>query len=449
MIVQKRRYILFLCVASLALPASALDLLSAYDAALSNDPTFRSAMRENEAGQANRMIGRSAMMPRLSGTYTQQSNDSKVNGPAYTNGPYTNLSEAYPSTNGGVNLTMPLFNLQAIAQYRQGMAQANQSQARFLYQTQDLLVRVAQAYTDLLYAQDQLQFVQKQKTAYQEQIKVNTRTFELGEGTLTDKLESLSAYELADAQVIESENDVENTKRKLEAIIGQPITSVQKVKKLQTGFKPTALNPSAFDFWKDAALASNPEILMGQFQIETARQEYLKNNAAHSPTVNFIAGWNIQKSNFVSSIYQNSNTTSAGLQLSLPIFSGGETQGRAAQAAANYEKSKADLDIAKERIITEVRKQFDAVSSGQRRIAALQRAVESATELTRAMRNSVRGGVRINLDILVAEKTLATAQRDLAQAKYNFVLSYLKLKQQAGNLTLEDLERTALNFQKD
>ena len=449
MILFKKCCIVFLCCTVIATPGYALDLLSAYDAALSNDPTFRAAMKENEAGQANRMIGRSSLMPRLSGTYTQQANDSKVNGPAYTNGPYTTFSEAYPSTNGGVNLTQPLFNLQAIAQYRQGMAQADQSQAKFLFQTQDLLVRVAQAYTDLLYAQDQLRFIQKQKTAYQEQIKVNTRTFELGEGTITDKLESLSAYELADAQMIEAENDVENTKRKLEALIGQQLSSVQVVKKLQPGFKPAALAPNAFDYWKDAALNSNPEIQMGQFQIESARQEYLKNNAAHAPTVNFIAGWNVQKSNFVSSIYQNSNTTSAGLQLSLPIFSGGETQGRAAQAAANYEKSKAELDIAKERVITELRKQFDASASGQRRIAALERAVESATELTRAMRSSVRGGVRINLDILVAEKTLATAQRDLAQAKYNYMLSYIKLKQQAGNLTIEDLERVAVNFYKD
>ena len=107
------------------------------------------------------------------------------------------------------------------------------------------------------------------------------------------------------------------------------------------------------------------------------------------------------------------------------------------------------MDIAKERVITELRKQFDASASGQRRIAALERAVDSATELTRAMRSSVRGGVRINLDILVAEKTLATAQRDLAQAKYNYMLSYIKLKQQAGNLTIEDLERVAVNFYKD
>lgn len=430
-------------------PAHALDLLNAYDAALSNDPTFRSAIKENEAGQANRAIGRSALMPRMSGNYTQSVNDSKVNGPAYTNGPVTSFSEAYPSSNGGVNVTQPLFNLQAIAQYRQGMAQANQSQAKFLYQTQDLLVRVVQAYTDLLYALDQLHFIQKQKNAYQEQIKVNARTFELGEGTITDKLESLSAYELADAQVIEAENDVENAKRKLEGLIGQQLSSTQVVKKLQAGFKPITLAPNSFEYWKDTALASNPEILVGQFQIESARQEYLKNNAAHSPTVNFIAGWNVQKSNFVSSIYQNSNTTSAGIQLNLPIFNGGETDARSVQAAAYYEKSKADLDVSKERITTDLRKQFDAVSSGQRRIAALQRAVESATELTRAMRSSVRGGVRINLDILVAEKTLATAQRDLAQAKYNFVLSYLKLKQQAGNLTLEDLEKTALNFYKD
>jgi outer membrane protein, protease secretion system len=436
-------------VACLATPVYALDLMEAYEAALANDPAFRSALKESQAGEAGRVIGRSFLMPRLSGNYNWLQNDSKISGPAFTGGPTTNASLAYPSVSAGAQLTQPLFNLQALAQYRQAMALSDQSQAKFLYQTQDLLVRVLQAYTDLLYAHDDLSYLKTQRDAYKEQVKVNKRTLEKGEGTVTDQLESLSVYELSEAQVIEAEDSLENAKRKLEALIGYTLTSTDALKKIRVKFKPADAAPANYAALRDDALANNVELIAMRHQVEGARQDYLRNQSAHVPTVGMVAGWNLQQSNFVSSIYQNANTTSVGVQVSIPVFSGGEIAGRAAQSRANFEKVQADFDVLKNRVLIELRKQYDLVLSSQKRIAALERAVESSFELTKAMRSSVRGGVRINLDVLLAEKTLATAQRNLAQAKYNFMLANLKMRQQAGNLTLADLEKTALHFVTD
>lgn len=429
--------------------AYALDLLHAYEAALGNDPVFRAAVKENEAGQANRVIGRSALMPKVGANYNQFANDSAISGPIVTNGPSQSIHRSYPSDLLSVQLTQPLFNLAALAQMRQGMAQGDLSDAKFLYETQDLLVRVLQAYSDVLYAQDNLAYLTAQREAYKEQLKVNQKSYERGEGTVTDALETRATYQMSEAQVIEANDNLENAKRKLEALIGEHLHSAKEVRPLASNFRVSPLLPKAFELWKDNALASNPELRGAEHNVEIARQEYEKQKAAHYPVVSAVAGWSQQKSQNYSAINQNAINSQVGVQLSVPIFTGGETVGRTTQARANYEKAQSERDQTRDKIITELRRQYDAVNSSLQKVEALNRAVESATELTKAMRKSVQGGQRINLDVLVADKGLATAKRDLAQAKYTYMLALLKLKQQAGNLTLEDLEKVSLNFQRD
>lgn len=436
--------------AAFASPAAhALDLLHAYEEALGNDPLFRAAVKEHEAGQANRVIGRAAVMPKIGLNYNQYANNSQISGPIITGGPDRSTTQAYPSDMVQVQLTQPLFNLTALAQMRQGMAQADMSEAKFIFQTQDLLVRVLQAYCDVLYAEDNLTYLISQRDAYKEQLKVNRRTFEKGEGTVTDALETQASYQMSEAQVIEAQDTLENNKRKLEALTGNTIHSVAEVKKLAADFRVLPLLPKAFELWKESAIANNAELRASDHNVEVARQEYEKQKAAHYPTVAGVVGWNQQRSQTYTAINQQAVTSQAGVVISMPLFSGGEITGRTSQSAANFEKSKAERDQVRDRIITELRKQYDLANSSLQRIEALNRAVDSASELTRAMRKSVQGGQRINLDILMADKGLATAKRDLAQAKYNYMLSLLRMKQQAGTLTLEDLEKTAKNFQMD
>lgn len=434
---------------ALSSPASALDLLHAYEAALANDPVFLAAVKENEAGQANRVIGRSALLPKVGGSYLQQASDSIVTGPAYNGGPNQTYSKAYPSDVVNFQLTQPLFNLEALARMRQGNAQGDYNQAKFIYQTQDLLIRVLQAYSDVLYAQDNHRYLVAQRDAYKEQLKVNQRMFERGEGTVTDALETRASYEMSEAQVIEANDAIENAKRKLEALTGQVVNKAEQVKPLSKYFAVHALQPKAFEIWRDSAMANNAELQAAQHNIEIARQEFEKQKAGHYPTVSAVASWNQSKSAYTAAIQQNANTTSGGVQINIPIFTGGEVTGRTSQARAGFEKAQAERDGTRERIVTELRKQYDLVASSIAKIDALHRAVDSATELTKAMRKSVQGGQRINLDVLLADRALSTAQRDLARSKYDYMLAYLRLKQQAGTLTLEDLEKMSTNFQKD
>lgn len=429
--------------------AHALDLMHAYEFALNNDPIYRSASKENEAGQANRVIGRSQLMPRLNYSYWTAANNLKQSGPAYTGGPNQIYNKAYPSDNQTAQLTQPIFDLGALARYRQGIAQGDFADAKFAYQSQDLIVRTLQAYSDVLFAQDQLNYQTAERDAYREQMKVNQKVFEKGEGTRTDLLESTASFSLAEAKVIEAQDNLENAKRKLEAMMGEPIKSVAEVKKLANNFKIQPIFPKTFEDWKEIALGSNPELTAMSHQIEISRQTYMQSKAAHYPTVSGFVSWNQQKSYTVVTVSQESLQSMVGLSVNVPIFSGGETVGKTSQARAGYEKTQADYDATRDRIITELKKQYDSVNSSLQRVEALMRAVSSSSELTRAMRKSIQGGVRINLDALLADKAYATAQRDLAQAKYNYLLSVLKLKQQAGTLTVEDLEKTATYFQLD
>lgn len=442
---------MFLTVSlALAAPnAHALDLLHAYESALGNDPVFRAAVKEHAAGQANRVIGRSAVMPKIGLNYNQYANNSQISGPIITGGPDNSTTRAYPSDMVQVQLTQPLFNLAALAQMRQGAAQGDMSEAKFVYQTQELLVRVLQAYCDLLFAQDNLAYLTSQREALKEQLKVNQRSFEKGEGTITDALETRASFQMSEAQVIEAQDVLENNKRKLEALIGNPIHSAADVKKLSNNFRVLPLVPRAFELWRDQALANNAELRASDHNVEVARQEYEKQKAAHYPTVAGVVGWNQQKSQTYTAINQQAVTSQAGVIISMPIFSGGEIMGRTSQAIANFERAQAERDQVRDKIITELRKQYDLVNSSVQKIDALNKAVESATELTKAMRKSVIGGQRINVDVLLADKALATAKKDLAQSKYVYMLSLLRFKHQAGTLALEDLEKAALNFYKD
>ncbi len=430
--------------------ANALDLMNAYEASLANDPTFRAAVKDAEAGRANLEISRGALLPQLTANYYSAINNTHLAQPQFgTYGPTVISNQAYPSNNSYFQVTQALFNLQAVAQYRQGAAQANLAQAKLAYNTQDLLIRVLQAYTDLLFARDQYSYYAAQKVAFKEQLQVNNRRFEKGEGTITDSLETRASYEMADAQVIEARDTIENNKRKLEAITGIRLQSAADVKPILKTFHVQGLKPRAFAEWEEMALSLNPEILASQHNEEIARQDLQKSVAGNYPTISALATWGQQNSYYISTINQQATTSTAGIQASWNLFNGGQVTGQISQSRSNLEKAQAQTDETRGRVITELRKQYDAVLSTEQKVAALKRAVESATELTKAMRKSVRGGERINLDILLADKTLATAQRDLAQAKYNYLLAYLRLKQQAGNLTSEDMQTVATYFELD
>ena len=427
-------------------PVQALNLMESYELALRNDPTFRSANKEYEAGMENDPIGRSAILPKVNASYNQNTNRATQWGAQYTGGPNVSYNWSYPSNYSYLQLTQPIFSLDAFARWRQGIAQADLAQSKFIFNTQDLLIRVLQGYTDVLFALDQLQFQTAERDAFLEQYKVAKSLNKGGEATLTDMLESEAAYQVAEAKVIDAKDTVENAKRKFDGIIGEPLESATKLNKLSGNFQYLHLTTMRFEDWKDKALASNAELKAAANNMEIAKQEYRKNHGGHYPVVNLIGALSSQTSNTVTSINQTFNQTYVGVQVNLPIYSGGEINARTNQSYANYEKAQADYDVTRDKIITELRRQYDLVVSGRQKVQALSAAQESATQLVKAMRKSVLAGEKINVDILLAEKGLFNTRRDLAQTKYNYLIAYLKLNQLGGSLEVDDFQKIAVYF---
>jgi protease secretion system outer membrane protein len=427
-------------------PAHALNLLESYELALKNDPVYRSATKDYEAGLENNPIGRSAVLPKLTASYNQNANRATQWGAQYTGGPNIAYNWNYPSNYSYAQVTQPIFSLDALARWRQGIAQADLSQSKYLFNTQDLLIRVLQGYTEVLFSLDQLQFQTAERDAFYEQYKAAKSLNKNGEASVTDMLEAEAAYQVADAKLIDAKDAVENAKRKLDSILGISTESASNLSKLSGNFLFINLPTTRFEDWKERAMSSNAELKAAASNVEITKQEYRKNHGAHYPVVNLIGAFSTQTSNTVTSINQTFNQSYVGVQVNMPLYSGGEINARTNQAYANYEKAQADYDVTRDKLITELRKQFDLVVSGKQKVQALSAAQESATHLVKAMRKSVLAGDKINVDVLLAEKGLFNTRRDLAQTKYNYLVAYLKLCQLGGSLDVDDFQKVATYF---
>lgn len=427
----------------------ALNLAEAYQAALKNDPAFQSAVKDYEAGLENGPIGLAAVLPKLAANYTKATNRTTISYSQTPNGspitPYLSNSN-YPSDYAALQLTQPLFSMEAFARLKQGRAQTDFARSKFAYLTQELSVRLMQAYTDLLYAVDVLNFQKAEYEAFAEQAKVSMRLYQKGEGQITDALQAQASSLVSQSRMLENENDVINAKLKLQSIIGSEIDDIYSVAKLAPNFRYFNANMEDFTVWKDRAIANNIELQAMKDQIEIAKQEYKKNVSGHYPALNLIAAATQQTSYTTSTINQFASQSYVGVQLNLPIYGGGEIQARANQSYALFEKAQSDYSVAYDRVLTELRKQYDLVITAKKKIDALTGALDSSKELVRAMRLSVRSGEKINLDVLTADKTLYVSRRDLAQSKYAYLIAYLKLNQMAGSSEMDDFEKIQTYF---
>ncbi|RJF94981.1 TolC family outer membrane protein [Noviherbaspirillum saxi] len=422
--------------------ASAIGLIQAYESALQNDPTYRSAVHENEAGQQNKVLGRSNLLPSLSASYSTYKNKGDLTRPDFLGNP-SNEDLDYRSTAKGVTLRQPLFNLDGLARYNQGIAQTSYSDALFSARGQDLVLRLVSAYAEAKYAEDQLALATIQRDTFAEQRQVNDRMFQKGEGTRTDMLETQARYDLAEAQLLEARDSMTTARNNLAAIVG---TDINQLDPLGDDFKVRPMQPSSFDEWKALAMERNAEIAAQRYAVEIAEQEIKKNRAGHAPRVDLIASLNKSGSETVTSRNQDSSVRAVGVQVNIPLYSGGSVTAATSQAVSNHLKAKSDLDAKTSQVLVELRKQFNLSLSSTSRIDALVKSVDSARLLVQATQQSVKGGVRINLDVLNAQQQLYTAQRDLAQARYNYLISYLRLRYAAGTLNADDLQTVASYF---
>jgi len=422
--------------------AGAVSLQQAYEAALKNDPAYRMNFWESEAAKESAVLGRSALLPQVSASFSGSRNNADL---TYL----TPLGETPPthphyiSRSTVVQVRQPILSLDAIARYRQGKVQAAQGAKQFEANTNDVIIRVISAYADALFAEDQVELSQVQRNVYAEQQKVNQRLFEKGEGTRTDMIETQARLDLAEAQLIEAQDNATAARNTLAGVIGMDPGTLDK---LGPNFHFTSLPLKSFEEWRQSAIANNPELAAARLVVENQRLDIQRQKAGHYPRVDFVAAYSKGDAESLNTYNQNTVNRTVGVQVNVPIYQGGAVNAATRQSAAGYERARADLDVRSNRILVEMRKSFDQVQNSIAKIAALEKAVESGKLLMTATEQSIKGGVRINLDLLNAQQQLYTSQRDLAQARYNYLINLVRLRAGAGMLDEGAVREVAAYF---
>ncbi len=418
-------------------PVIAADLLEIYRLALTSDPVYSAARASWQAGQEKLPQGLAGLLPQvtLSGSTQFNDRDLRFRDPATAGS-----QRQYNSNSASVSLSQPLFRKQNLVAYDQGKTQVAIADAQLASAGQDLILRVAQAYFDVLLAQDNVAFSQAQKTAIGQQLAQAKRNFEVGNATITDTHEAQARFDLVTSQEIAARNDLEVKNRTLEQLIGR---ASPKLNTLGKRFTPQPPQPQSMEQWVSLANSSGLPVRIAQETLALSTQEVERNRGAHYPTVDAFATYTDSGSGSGVTGGSGTDTRSKvfGLQLSIPLYQGGNINSRVREAAANEEKARQDLENARRSAELAARSGYLGVTSGIAQVRALEAALVSTQSSLDSTRLGQEVGVRTQVDVLNAQQQLFSARRDLAQARYNYILSLLRLIASSGKLTEADLQR--------
>ncbi len=416
--------------------AHAEDLLQIYHAAQSQDSVFASARAAKQAGEEKLTQGRSLLLPSVNlSANTTKNNVTTTYAAGSFLAPYGGNMQ-YNSHGYGVSLVQPLFREQNWAAYNESELQVTISEAQYKVAEQDLILRSAQTYFDVLIAQDSVQLTAAQKTAISEQLEQAKRNFEVGTATVTDTYEAQARYDLIVAQELNAANNLEIKRRSLQQLVNG---NVGELNDLGPAFTLEAPVPADVQKWVDDAERGNYQIAMARAAAEIADREVDRNRGGHLPTVDLVANYSSTTANGGTFGATDTRATAVGVQLNMPLFQGGAIQSKWREAEANSEKAKQDLENARRNVELQTRQAYLGVVSGISQVQALQQALKSSESLLDASKLGQQVGVRTNLDVLNAQQQLFSTRRDLYQAQYNYLVSQLSLKAAVGALSEDDI----------
>ena len=433
------RVIAGVCAFAIGTSAVAADLHEIFKRGLTNDAAYAAARAAWQAAQEKLPQGLALLLPSAQLSGNTQYNDRRLDFRATPLVPDTPAqNDRFNSNSLSVSVTQPLYRAQNRIQYDQAKVQVAQADAQLSAAFQDLILRIAQAYFDILLAQDNVELAGAQKTAIGEQLAQAKRNFEVGTATITDTHEAQARYDLITAQEIAALNDLESRKRALQQIIGELAPSVTP---LGPRFEPTDPSPATMEAWVDLALENSLQVQVQKAAEEFAAKEVERNRAAHHPTLDAVASYtnSATGSGINSGPGQDTQTGVLGLQLAMPLFQGGAISSRVREAISNLERARQDLETARRNAALNTRQAFLGVTSGIAQMRALQSAVVSSQSQLDSTRLGQEVGVRTGVDVLNAQQQLFQARRDLAQARYNYILNSLRLKASSGRLAEDDV----------
>ncbi|GHU44308.1 outer membrane protein [Betaproteobacteria bacterium] len=423
-------FLFLLCFAA-ALPAQAMDLLRVYHLARQYDAEFSAARSSLEAGREQAPQGLAGLLPSIgfSGDTTLHDNEIRTRG--------ISDERRYNSNGYALTLTQPLFRWQNLVAYDQSKIAVALAEARFVEAGQNLILRVSAAYFDALNALATLEAARAQKTAIAQQLEQAKLNFEVGTATVVDAVEAESRYDLAQAQEIAGENELEIRREALRVLIGEAPELLARLDPEKPILPP---QPAQMSPWAEAAQQNNASVLIAARNAEIADKEISRTRAGHYPTLDLVARAGRSRTQDGSGTTRpETDSGSIALQLNLPLFEGGAPSSKTREAAAHHQAARALLEAARRNAALLARQNFLGVVNGLAQIKALEAALASSLTSLEHNKTGYEVGVRINIDVLNAEQQVFTTRRDLARAYHDTLLARLRLKAAVGTLAEADI----------
>jgi outer membrane protein len=410
---------------ALAPIAHAENLSDVYQAARAYDAQYAAARAAYEAGQEATAQARAGLLPSVNASGNIRRNDVD-----------TDFGDSeFTSSSAGVNAVQPLFRRENQVAYQQAKQQVKIAELQLKLAEQDLILRVAQAYFDVLQSQDNLAFIAAQKAAITEQLAAAKRNFEVGTATITDTHEAQARFDLAVAQEIAEYNVYVIRLRALEKVIGRPAGTLDTF----ATDEPLRSDTGNIDDWARRAGEDNLQADIQRLAKTIADYEVRRRRAGHYPTLDAVAAYNVNNNQNFGTQTFDTKIASAGLELNVPLYQGGLVNSRVREAVANRERAQQDLENATREASLRAREAWLNVNSGGARVRALEQALTSTEAQLESTKLGRDVGVRTSLDVLNAEQQVLSARRDLAGARYDYLLALLALEAAVGNLGADDV----------
>lgn len=410
-----------------SLDSAGLDLLSAWQAARKKDSTLASAKYQEEAAQLRVPQAQAAILPSISASgqiarqWAETSTDSR---------------KGFTSQSYALNLNYPLYRLAAKESLDQAKLASSQAAIQSSIAEQELLLKVAQAYLDTLGGQDTLRAAQAQNRASREQRQNLQKSFDAGNAARIDLQDAIARHDIAVAQELAARNELEIRIATLAVLTGRFDAEIRRLRSDVDLSIDTSSNTSD---WVRQARTANLAVQFSEIAGEIAQREIAKQNAGHRPSVDLVSSLTRSSNSSVNFVGINQNNAQIGLQVTIPIFNGGAISAKTREAVALFNRANAELETARDASEQATRQALVRITSGRGLMRALESAVNSSQIALDTTVLAYKAGSRVNLDVLNAQQQLFSTRRDLAKARYDFLIDSLKLKQLSGSLREADL----------
>ncbi len=413
------------------------DLLDVYQLALKNDPQLLAEYASQQAVGELEAQSRANFLPTvgLNANLGKTWQDSSYQG---AGGGFNLGGSRQFNTHGyALTITQPLYKRQNYIQKDKANIAIEQAMASYALVNQDLMVRVAERYFDVLEKKDDETFALAEREAIARQLEQTKQRFEVGIATITDVTESQAAYDLANAEVIRAENEVKNSKERLREPLGQYIDTLAILKDDTELVRPV---PEDIEQWSTTALAQNPAIVVAKLAVDDSKQTIELQKSGHYPTLDLVGQHAYDSASDGGFGGSKIHQSALGFQFNLPIDVGGRVRSQTREAGHRLSQAMQNEEQQRRSVIRQSREAYNGVISGLSRVEALKQAVVSNEKALEATEAGYQVGTRTTVDVLNVRRDLFRARRDYAKARYDYILSSLRLKQAAGIIEQTDLE---------